>query len=223
MRRFSVEVGGLESERLTVIPNGINPAAFDRATTAPREEFGILDDAPVALFVGRLERQKGIDVLIEAFELVWKARPDAHLILVGDGPERAHWETRAANLARSIHLIGRRDDVPGLMKLADFFVLPSRWEGMPNVVLEAMAARRAVVGTDIEGTNELVIPGETGWLVAVEDSRSLAVAWLDALSDRDRLLRFGEAGRARIEKEFTPEQVVAQYDALWSRLLGYAD
>jgi starch synthase (maltosyl-transferring) len=86
-----------------------------------------------------------------------------------------------------------------------------------------MAARRAVVGTDIEGTNEVVLPGHTGWLVPADDPRALADAWLDALSDRDRLRRFGEAGRVRVEKEFSMGNVVKQYDALWSGLLGYTD
>jgi starch synthase (maltosyl-transferring) len=222
VRRFSVEFGGIDPERLIVIPNGIDPGPYDSARPAERATFGIHEGVPLAIFVGRLDPQKGVDILMAAAEIVRKQRPEASLMLVGDGPERSRWETRSAGWPGSIHLLGHRDDVPSLLAMADLLILPSRWEGMPNVVLEAMAARRAVIGTDIEGTNELIIPGETGWLVPPDDSRSLANAWLDAIRDPARLQQFGLAGRLRVETHFTTEQVVAQYDALWTRLLGFA-
>jgi starch synthase (maltosyl-transferring) len=222
VRRFSVEIGGIDPERLIVIANGIDPAPFVACEPSDRRDFGIPEGAPVALFVGRLDPQKGVDTLLDAVEIVRKERPEARLILVGDGPERAECESRAAGWPDSVHVLGRRDDVPSLLALGDLLILPSRWEGMPNVVLEAMAASRAVIGTDIEGTNELVLPGATGWLVPPDDPRALASAWLDAIRDPARLRRFGHAGRIRVEAQFTPEQVVSQYDALWTQLLGFA-
>ena len=91
---------------------------------------------------------------------------------------------------------------------------------MPNVVLEAMAARLAVVATNIEGSEDLVRPGETGWLVPPNDVEALTHALLEAASDRDRLTRFGEAGRHRIEADFSPTRVVETYERLWARVLG---
>jgi glycosyltransferase involved in cell wall biosynthesis len=91
---------------------------------------------------------------------------------------------------------------------------------MPNVVLEAMAARRAVVGTAVEGTEDLVIPGETGWIVPPGDARTLGVALLEAADDPGRLRRFGEAARDRVEADFTPERVVEAYERLWAGVLG---
>ena len=92
---------------------------------------------------------------------------------------------------------------------------------MPNAVLEAMAAARPVVATAVEGTVDLVAPGRTGWLVPRGAADPLAAALLDAADSADRRRAFGRAGRARVEAEFTPARVVAAYDRLWSRVLGY--
>ncbi|MBX6313225.1 MAG: glycosyltransferase [Isosphaeraceae bacterium] len=223
VRRFSITVGGLDPDRLTVIPNGIDVGPIDRAELVPRDALGVPREAHLALFVGRLEEQKGVRFLIEAAERVAAARPDWQLALVGDGPERERLGKQAAGsacLAGRVHWLGRREDVPGLLKAADLLVLPSLWEGMPNVVLEAMAARRAVVATAVEGTEDLVLPGRTGWLVPPADPAALANALLDAAADPDRLRQFGQAGRDRIESEFTPQRVIAAYEHLWAGLLG---
>ena len=224
VERFARKIVKLPADRLCVIPNGVDPAPFDRAIPTARASLGVPESAPLALFVGRLDPQKGLAILLDAAEIVSRMRPDWHLALVGSGPEggalRARTNAHPA-LSDRVHWLGRRDDVPGLLKTADLLVLPSLWEGMPNVVLEAMAAGRAVVGTEVEGTEDLVIPGRNGWLVPTGDAKALAVALLDAASDPGRLARFGASGRARVEAEFTPGRVVEAYDRLWSRILGY--
>jgi starch synthase (maltosyl-transferring) len=223
---FSRDVGRLDPSRLTVIPNGIDPAPIDAADPVPRAAIGVPDDAHLALFVGRLDPQKGLPDLLDAAERVLPRRPDWHLALVGDGPERGRileaLATRDA-LSGRIHWLGHRDDVPGLLKAADVLVLPSLWEGMPNVILEAMAARRAVVATAVEGTEDLVIPGRTGWLVPPRDPDALAHALDEAANDPDRRRRFGEAGRARVEREFSLDAVVEAYERLWASVLGIHD
>src|SRR5690606_28347096 len=122
---------------------------------------------------------------LDAFRIALDRHPDAHLVVVGEGPEGA--SLRAASrrdeaAARHVHWLGQRHDVPALLKAADVLVLPSRWEGMPNVILEAMAAGRPVVATAVEGSRELVVPGRTGWLAAPEDVESLAGALGEALA-----------------------------------------
>jgi glycosyltransferase involved in cell wall biosynthesis len=224
VRRFSVEAGGLGPDRLTVIPNGVDPAPFDRAEAADRAALGVPPDAFLTLYVGRLDPQKGLNILLDAASKVAEVRPDWHLALVGDGPEREALRARLdadPDLNPRIHMIGRRDDVPGLLKAADLLVLPSLWEGMPNVVLEAMAARRPVVASAVEGTEDLVIPGQTGWLVPPGDRESLADALVDSASDAGRLRRFGEVARARVEASFTPARVVESYERLWAGVLGF--
>jgi len=223
VERFSREVVGLRPERLTVIPNGVDLAPLDRAAPLPRAAIGVPPGADLVLSIGRLDVQKGLPDLLDAAEWVIARRPEWHLVLVGDGPER-HWllarlAARPA-LAERVHWLGRRADVPALLGAADLLVLASLWEGMPNVVLEAMAARRAVVATAVEGSEDLVTPGQTGWLVPPHDPPALGRALLDAASDPARRRRYGAAGRARVEAEFSIEGMVTAYERLWAGLLG---
>jgi len=222
--RFSRDVGGLDSRRLTVIPNGIDPEPFDRASAVPRGDLGIPEQAHLALAVGRLDVQKGIADLLAAAERVIARCSWWHLALAGDGPCRAWLLEQVAarpTLGGRIHWLGPRDDIPGLLKAADVLVLASLWEGMPNVVLEAMAASRPVVATAVEGTEELVIPGQTGWLVPPRDPEILSNALLAAARAPDLCQTFGQAGRARVEKEFSLDRTVTAYERLWFGLLGY--
>jgi glycosyltransferase involved in cell wall biosynthesis len=223
VRRFSVEVGRLDPDRLVVIPNGVDPAPFDCAEPIDRASIGVPPDAFLALYVGRLDPQKGLNFLLDAASKVIPTRSDWHLVLVGDGPESGFVKSRIEAdplLKGRVHRLGRRDDVPSLLKAADLLVLPSLWEGMPNVVLEAMAARLAVVGTSVEGTEDLIIPGQTGWLVAPGDADALAGALLEAASDPSRLRSHGDVARNRVEAAFTPGRVVEAYERLWAGLLG---
>lgn len=219
---YSRDAGRLDPSRLVIIPNGIDPSPFDAATPVARSSIGIPDDAHLALYVGRLDPQKGLFDLLAAAETVIARRPNWHLALAGDGPDRdrliEHVEARPS-LRDRIHWLGRRDDVPGLLKSADVLVLPSHWEGMPNVVLEAMAAKVPVVATAVEGTVDLVIPGETGWLVPPRVPTTLAQALDEAAADPARRRQFGEAGRLRVEREFSHDAVVAAYERLWTEIL----
>jgi starch synthase (maltosyl-transferring) len=222
--RFSREIGGLNQNRLIVIPNGIDPEPFDRASAVPRAAIGIPDTAHLALAVGRLDPQKGLSDLLAAAERVIPEAPDWHLALAGDGPCRTWLLEQIATrpvLAGHVHWLGARDDVPGLLKTANLLVLASRWEGMPNVVLEAMAARRAVVATAVEGTEELVLARQTGWLVPPRDSDSLAHALLEAARDPALCQLMGQKGREHAMRAFSLEHVVGAYERLWARILGY--
>ena len=225
VRRFSIRAGKLDPDRLVVIPNGVDLARFDEARPVPRSTLGIPDDAVLALYVGRFDPQKGLDTLLAAAALVARVRPDWHLVLVGAGPLGPALLAQAAklpDLGGRVHWLGRRDDVPGLLKTSDCLVLPSLWEGMPNVVLEAMAAGKPVVATAVEGTEDLVLPGTTGWLVPPGAVEPLAAALLAAASDGARARTFGQNGRRRVEAEFTPEHVVAAYGRVWATVLGLA-
>jgi glycosyltransferase involved in cell wall biosynthesis len=222
--RFSQEIAGLDRNRLIVIPNGIDPEPFDRACAVPRAAIGIPDNAHLVLAVGRLDPQKGLSDLLAAAERVIPEASDWHLAMAGDGPCR-RWlleqiATRPVLVGR-VHWLGARDDVPGLLKAANLLVLASRWEGMPNVVLEAMAARRAVVATAVEGTEELVLPRQTGWLVPPRDTTSLALALLEAARDPALCQVMGQKGRDRAMRAFSLEHTVAAYERLWARILGY--
>ncbi len=222
--RFSRDIAGLDPQRLTVIPNGIEIAPFVAAVPVPRATLGIPANAHLALYIGRLDRQKGLPDLLQAAEQVISERPDWHLALAGDGPCR-DWLIRHivdSNLLHGrVHWLGRRNDIPSLLKSTDVLVHASLWEGMPNSVLEAMAAGIAVIGTAVEGTEDLIVPGQTGWLVPPNDAVTLARVLLEAAESPERLRRYGRAGQLRAEHEFSLEQTVAAYEHLWARVLGY--
>src|SRR5262249_52403895 len=156
--------------------------------------------------------QKGLPDLLEAAERVIVGRPGWHLALAGDGPDRAwllHQLAGRPPLRDRVHWLGPRDDVPSLLKSADILVLASLWEGMPNAVLEAMAARRPVVATAVEGTEDLVIRGQTGWLVPARDPTALSQALVEAATNPQRCRLYGEAARLRVEREFLIDGTVA--------------
>jgi starch synthase (maltosyl-transferring) len=123
-------------------------------------------------------------------------------------------------LREKVHWLGQSGDIPGLLKTANILVHPSRWEGMPNAVLEAMAAGLPVVGTTVEGTEELVIPGQTGWLVPANDPEALSQALIAATDSRDCCYQFGRAGRQLVEREFSIQTTVNAYEQLWAGILG---
>jgi starch synthase (maltosyl-transferring) len=224
VRRFSVEQGGLDPARLTVIPNGVDLERIDAAVPARRADLDVLDDEVLALAVGRLDVQKGLPDLLDAIEEASEAAPRLRLAIVGDGPLRGWLESSIAGrprLSGLVRIVGRRDDVPALMKAADLLVHASLWEGMPNVVLEAMAAGLPVVATAVEGTDEMVVPGRTGWLVPVRDPRALGAAITQAAADCEVRRRLGLAGRLRVEEEFSIPRMVDRYEGLWAAVLGF--
>jgi glycosyltransferase involved in cell wall biosynthesis len=190
---------------IQVIPNGVELAAFK----APQREW-----TPARmLFVGRLVYQKGLDVLFEALgglkEVAWK------LTIVGDGPRRGWLKERAAQLGlgERIAFVGwlEREQLPEVFAEANLFVYPSRHEGMPNALLEAMASGLPAVATQIAGNEELVVEGETGRLVPVEDAQSLRAALAGMLEDGEKRKRMGAAGRLRVERDYGWQRVAEDY------------
>ncbi|MFT4084119.1 MAG: glycosyltransferase [Nocardioides sp.] len=182
--------GTVRHDRLRVIPNGIDLTELDRPWhTDLRAELGLAPDSFLFLGVGRLAPQKAWPVLLDAVSRY--AGPQAHVAIAGDG-DRAGLQARieADGLADRVSLLGLRDDVPGLLRDADALVLCSRYEGLPNVVLEAMALGRPVVATRVGGCPELVTP-QTGLLVDPGDPAGLAEAMT-------RLARMSAAQRARL-------------------------
>ena len=212
---------GIPESRLAMIPSGIGdeePPAVD--PKAVRADFGLSEEAPLVLFAGRLAAQKGVDDLLAALDLVRHVHPDVRTLIVGDGPLRSHLEetAHAFDLDRQIRFLGHRDDVPRLMAAADLVVLPSLYEGLPNVVLEAMRFRKPVVATAAPGTTEVVIDGETGLLVPLRNPPALAQAIRTVLQDPGLARKLGDAGRARVESEFRADTMVARFAELYEGL-----
>jgi glycosyltransferase involved in cell wall biosynthesis len=221
---FSTTTGGLSRNKVVVIENGVDAARFTNAVPARRTDLGIPEHATLVLAIGRLDRQKGFDRLIEAVgNAVHTESSDAplHMLIAGEGPERASLHSRiaAARLSHRIKLLGYREDVPELLRAADLFVLSSLWEGQPNVVLEAMAAGCPVVAVRVHGVTELVT-NETGWLAAGSEPVDISAAIHDALNHpAERAARSAAAQRFVIEKR-SWDDVARQYSELYGRLLA---
>jgi starch synthase (maltosyl-transferring) len=217
VRDFCVDVAGLSNHKLVVIPNGVDVASFAEAEPLDLTTLGIPAGARVVAVVGRLDPQKGLEYLIEAAALIAPQHHDVHFLLVGDGPERDNLIRRVAehDLADRIHFAGWRADVPRILAAAYCLVLPSLWEGMPNVVLEAMAAGIPVLATRVEGVGELVIPEETGVLVPPASASALAKGLECLLNDEARAKKLGRAGRLRAESQFSWDAVASAYHELY--------
>ena len=205
-------------ERIAVIPNAVTLAPPAPRDAALRARVLLGQRAPLVLTVARLDAQKGVAYLLDAAAEV----PDAIFVIAGEGPERATLEARASALgiAHRVRFLGHRRDVPPLLAIADLFVLPSLWEGLPLSVLEAMAAGVPVVATRICGTDELVRDGETGTLAPPENGSALAEAIRAALYDRERVLRMAAAARALVEREHSSAAMVSATSALYEELLA---
>ena len=215
---FVHEQVGIPTEKLVVIPNGVDVTAFVPDTTPKATDW-----RPTIIGnVGRLEPVKGTRFLIEAFAQIADRFPAQRVWLVGDGSERQNLEvqTQQLGITEQIQFLGVRGDVATLLPQMDIFVLPSHWEGMPNAVLEAMAAGLPVVATAVGGTTEVVVPGATGLLVPPAEPTALAQALTTLLQDPALCQRFGVAGRQRVEQHFAIEKMVAQTVALYEMLLS---
>jgi glycosyltransferase involved in cell wall biosynthesis len=207
---------GVESE---IIRSAVDPAALESGLgrERARADLGGRGDEPMLLCVARLHRRKGVDVLLHALPEV-----EARLWIAGDGPERAALESLAAELGVSerVCFLGTRDDTADLLAACDVFVLPSRLEGLGVATLEAMAASRPVVASDVGGIADAVVAGRTGLLVPPEDAHALADALRRVLGDAELRLMLGRAGPGRVAEGFLASQMVEAYEALYRALLA---
>jgi glycosyltransferase involved in cell wall biosynthesis len=220
--RDTLVAQGYPSRLVEVVHNGIDvETQGSLRADGLRAELGVPADATVVGEIGRLCDVKGQRELIEATALL----PDVHVVLVGDDLEQAGaYRTQLEELARArdvgdrVHLLGFRSDAGELLDQFDVLVLPSWIEGLPGVVLEAMAHGKPVVATPVGGTPELVVDGETGVLVPPRDPTALAAAIRALLTDPEGARALGAAGRARAEREFSETAMIARvlevYDAV---------
>jgi glycosyltransferase involved in cell wall biosynthesis len=208
--------------KVTVIRNGLDVARFDAmrsaGTTAPLPSTA---GAPVAVLVANMRHPvKRHEDFLHALARVRAAVPRVKAFLVGEGELRPELErlARSLRLGGAVHFLGRRLDVPAILARATFGVLCSRQEGLPNAVMEEMAAGLPVVVTDAGGNGELVRDGVRGYVVPVERPDALAHAMLRLISDPEQARRMGQAARRFVRKELSVEKMVAAHDRLYRRL-----
>ena len=220
-----VKRGVVPRERIRVIPNGL---VLDKFTVKNsnrmefRQQLGITERDFLWLAVGRLEEQKDYSNLLQAFKIIIQDGREAQLRVAGQGPLLENLQRQSINLGiyDRVVFLGLRRDIPSLLDAADGFVLSSAWEGLPNAVMEAMAAAKPVVATCVGGVPELVQEGVNGYIVPPGDSEALTTAMEKMMAlPKEKRLEMGEAGRAYIEANYSLEHVVDQWEALYMELL----
>lgn len=219
--RFSAEHGGLSPQKLVVIPNGIDLTSYPAQQPADGDWLGVPRGRRLVTFVGRLAPQKGLEWLMTSLPLWMDKASDCDLLLVGDGPLRGKIETmaRASGMGNRVHLLGRRSDVSAILAASELLVLPSRWEGMPNVVLEAMATGKPVVASEVEGVCELLGSAAIKQTVPYGNTQALCQAILAFLDDPALAGDTGRENRRQAERKFDISLTVRAYEQLWESLV----
>lgn len=208
------ELCHISAERMSSIPNGVDVVSDVRSDESSAGNQ--------ILFVGRLCEQKNPLLLVDAFAMLpARFRETSRVVFVGEGPLRGALQThiRQQGLNDRVQLLGFRDDCQNLMLSSTVMVLPSRWEGLPNVVLEAMAAGLPVIATDVDGTSELIADGDTGWLLPASKADRLAAAMEECLTRPGERLRRAKRALQLVRQEYSWASVVDRYDELLRSLL----
>ena len=225
---FSRTVGRLPKERVLSIPNGVRvPDLETLKTTNANADFTWVPEPfgrrKRIVCVGRLAPQKGFDWLLEnAATWAPQIANDWEIWIVGDGPERDALRriVDANGLANVVFFAGWRSDVPEILASADLFALPSRWEGMPNALLEAASVGKAALCSDVEGVAEILGNDATSQICAFDDGKSWRDKMLTLTGDAALREELGRRNRNRVAQDFSVESATRKYEALWTRLLA---
>jgi glycosyltransferase involved in cell wall biosynthesis len=215
---FAREKIGLQREKIVVIPNGVEvPKAL---APADLSSLGLPPGRRAIAFVGRLDEQKGTEWLIQQTPRLFAKAPTHDLLVIGTGPLDATLRTQAKTLgvAARIHFAGWRDDVSSLLAASDLLVVPSHWEGMSNVVLEAMAAARPVVAFDVEGMIDAIGEASSPQIVPREDLDGFIQRVAEIAADERSRMLLGEQNRVRVSERFRVDQMVARHEQLYQQL-----
>lgn len=220
VENFVKDIEKVGDGKTLVIYNGVDEERFYPMEDAPsiRSELGIDEEALVVGTVSSLTPHKGHEYLIQAASLIHQEFPSAKFLIVGNGPLRTELEDQVKNLKIHPYIIftGTRKDVPKMLSIMEVFVLPSSSrEGLGIAIIEAMAAEKPVVATDIGGIPEAVKKGETGFLVPPGDPGALAKVIIELLQNPEKAKEMGKKGRARFKEKFTRKKMLSEIDALY--------
>ncbi len=221
IRRQFLQRLGLPPEKVVSIPTGIDLERFDPSRADPmriRRELGLDLRIPLVAVVGVLRSWKGHLVFLQAMDRLRASCPEAHGLLVGDGPFRPIIEAaiRSQGLSHAVHLLGHREDIPEILGGVEVVASASTAaEGVPQALLQALAMRCAVVASDVGGVPEIIRPGETGWLVATGDAGALAEAILEALTNQAKASHLADQGRKVVEEKYSLQAMGEQMERLY--------
>jgi glycosyltransferase involved in cell wall biosynthesis len=207
--------------KIVTIPNGIDGTRFNIGIDKERKrrELGITNDGQVIGLGVRLSEQKGISYLLRAMPEIVRQMPGVTLVIAGEGPLEDDLKHQMTELgvADYVRFVGSRLDIPELLKLFDLYVLPSLWEGLPMVLLEAMAAGCPIVATDVGGVSMAIQSGVNGTLVKPRDPEALSAAIVALLKDDEMRLRYAQQGQVIFLEKFSAEIMTRRYEELYQR------
>lgn len=213
-------------EKIYIVKNGIDLSSRElreemiSETEKNRRDLGLQSSQPIVGTVARLHRQKGITYLLKATRRIYEVFPEVKILIVGGGPLRSKLEreTQRLGLEEVVWFMGEREDAAKFLSIFDVFVLPSLWEGLPYVLIEAAALRRPVVATDIDGVREVIENRRTGILVPPRNPEKLAQAVIRLLQDKAYALKLGQKIDEEVPPKFTLSRMVEQIKSLYLRL-----
>lgn len=211
-------------KRVYTIHNGVDAIQFDRSQVkqTARKQFNLLDCEPLIGGVGRLEYIKGYDILIRAFTKIVERFPNAHLMLVGDGPERQNLINLAHSLEieNRIHIAGFCEDVRPFLAAFDLYVCSSRSEGVPMAMLEAMAMGLPTVSTQVGGIESVIEDGRTGFLISPENESILSEVIQNLLRNTDRMKILGQEARKRVLEYFSVDRMIENVQKMYRDIIA---
>jgi len=224
MYHQTVAYPGLSARRATTIRNAIECESYfvPGQRDSCRLEFGLTSESQVIGYAGRIEKQKRLDVLLEGFSLVLARHPQARLLIIGEGGLRPKLEAFAASLGISHAVIwtGFRQDIPRLLAAMDVFVQPSANEGLPLSILEAMAASKPIIATNVGGVPEALEDGRTGILIPPGSPAVIATSICELLDRPDKRAVLGLAARDHAVKHFGVKRMIEEYRQLYESLVS---
>jgi glycosyltransferase involved in cell wall biosynthesis len=220
VKDFALEKLAIDEGKLLVIPNGIDVETYKAALPIPLEELGVASGRRMLLCVGRLHEQKGYDWLLSFAPQLLAQLPEHDLVFVGEGPQRRRLEAlaTASGVGERIHFTGFRNDTPRCIAAADILLLPSRWEGMPNVVLEAMACGRPVVAAASHGVAEALGKADQYQLLSFQRADDFRRNVVAIATDNSLGFALGAANQTRALASFSQTAMLASFRQLYRSL-----
>jgi len=214
----------LKADRIMVIHNGVDLGKYTGYTDikSKKRELGLPPSVPIVGTVGELSPVKGHKYLLKAAAIVLKGSPHVKFLIVGDGHLRKNLESQCKELGieQSVILLGFRNDVAELLKIMNIFTLTSISEGLSLAILEAMAAGKPVVATDVGGNSEIIVDDETGFLVPPRNPDAIASKIMLLLENEEIARDMGKRAQKRVEERFSLERMVKTYEELYERCLN---
>ena len=215
---------GVPPRKIEIVRSGVDLKKFEPSAHREtiRSEIGLKEDQHLVLYVGRLRPVKGIEYGLRAFAAAQSQLHSIHMALAGEGEQLDHLKkiVRELNISNHVTFLGVRNDLPDLLSAADSVLMPSLKEGFPRTAIEAMASGKPIIATDVGGTSEAIIDGETGILVPAQNIEVMTSALLKLVNDKNLRSKLGEAGRQRSKNNYSANNYATRLDQLYRQLLN---